>query len=172
MAEEVLNLDGTPIEGLAAKSALDLVIEARKQREMLDRAEAVSVPGAPILLPKAELLNPRKAKAHPANKGKHLRWVNKSLKEKVDHRLQEGYEVVPESEGGDTLGSEYVLMRLPEEKAEAKRKALMEKGRTWLASAASRDMERTAEQVARILVEKYGHSVREANLLIQDSLAR
>jgi hypothetical protein len=166
MAQEILDLDG-PMNKGAGPTAMDKIIEARQERERLNNLERTMVPGATVLLPKAELLNPREAKAHAANKGKHLRWINKTLPEKVQTRIMEGYEKVPESEGGRDLGNEYVLMRLPEEKAEAKRKAIQDKGRAWL-SAHKREMEQTAEQVARILVQNYGFSPNEAKILVDE----
>lgn len=147
------------------KSVMDRIIEARQAKEELDREEAKTVPGAPTLMSKSILLDPKKARAHPANKAMHLRWVNRSAPEKVESRKLEGYEVVPESEGGQTLGAEYVLMRLPADKAEAKRRALQAKGRTWLAAHKSM-VEQTAAEVAKILQEKYGFTSAEANILV------
>lgn len=164
MAEDILTGLDTPT-AQDDKSVMDRIVEARQAKESLDREEAKSVPGAPTLMSKSILLDPKKAKAHPANKGMHLRWVNRSAPEKVESRKLEGYEVVPESEGGQTLGAEYVLMRLPADKAEAKRKALREKGRVWLAAHKSM-VEQTAAEVAKILQDRYGFTSAEANILV------
>lgn len=166
MAEHTLNnLDSPPSDEV--QTVMDKMIEARKAKEELIRQEDKQEPGAPSLMGKGELLNPRDAKAHAANKGMHLRWVNTSVPEKVQTRKLEGYEVVPDSEGGRRLGTEYVLMRIPEEKAEAKRKMLKERGRVWLA-AHKNDMQKTAAEVAKILRDQYGFTSSEANLLVEE----
>ena len=166
MADDVLHdLDAPPSEEV--QSAMDKLIEARKAREALERQEQVQEPGATSLQGKGELLSAREAKAHPANKGYHLRWVNTSVPEKIQVRKLEGYEVVPESEGGKKLGTEYILMRLPVAKADAKKKALKEKGRVWLA-AHKGEMQKTAEEVAKILRNQYGFTSSEASLLVEE----
>lgn len=164
MADDILKDLDTPTPQ-DEKSVMDRIIEARQAKEGLEREEAKTVPGAPTLMSKSILLDPKKAKAHPANRAMHLRWVNRSAPEKVESRKLEGYEVVPESEGGQTLGSEYVLMRLPADKAEAKRRALREKGRVWLAAHKSQ-MEKTAAEVAKILQDQYGFTSAEADILV------
>lgn len=165
MAEHELNLDAPPSDEV--QTAMDKIVEARRARELLQRQEDVQEPGAPSLLGKGELMNPREALKHPANKDMHLRWVNTTVPEKVQSRKLEGYEVVPESEGGKKLGTEYVLMRLPEAKAAQKRKMLKERGRVWLA-AHKGEMQKTAEQVAKILRDQYGFTSSEANLLVDE----
>lgn len=178
MAETILEgLDSKAQDELAAAaekaaaegpSTMDKIIAAREERERLARLEAKTQPGAETLVSKGILLDPREAKAHPANKGFKLRWVNTTLAEKVQARMLEGYEKVPAAEGGKTLGNEYVLMRIPEEKADAKRRALKEKGRVWLA-AHKNDMQRQAAEVAKILQEQYGFGAKEAQILIDEA---
>jgi hypothetical protein len=164
MADDVLTGLDTP----PAPSAMDKIIEARQERERLNRLEQTTVPGAETLVSKSILLDPREAREHPANKGFKLRWVNTSLPEKIQSRKLEGYEVVPDAEGGKRLGTEYVLMRIPESKANAKKAALREKGRVWLA-AHKNEMERTADEVAKILQSKYGFGEKEAKILIDEA---
>lgn len=149
-------------------TTMDKIIAAREERERLGRLEQITVPGADTLVSKGILLDPREALAHPANKGFKLRWVNTTLTEKVQARQLEGYEKVPAAEGGKTLGNEYVLMRIPEEKADRKRRALKEKGRVWLA-AHKNQMEQQAAEVAKILQEKYGFGAKEAQILIDEA---
>lgn len=166
MADDVLrDLDAPPSPEV--QSEMDKLIEARKAREALERQADVQEPGAPSLQGKNELLTAREASRHPANKGFHLRWVNTTVPEKVQTRKLEGYEVVPDSEGGKRLGTEYVLMRIPEAKADAKKAALKEKGRVWLA-AHKGEMQKTAEEVAKILRSQYGFTSSEANLLVEE----
>lgn len=162
---ELVGLDGgAPAE----PSAMDKIIEARQERERLNRLEQTTVPGAETLVSKGILLDPIEARKHVANRGFKLRWVNTTLPEKVQSRKLEGYEVVPDSEGGKRLGAEYVLMRIPESKANAKKAALKEKGRVWLA-AHKNQMERTADEVASILKSKYGFGEKEAQILIDET---
>jgi hypothetical protein len=149
-------------------SVMDKLIEARQERERLNRLEDVKVPGAETLVSKALLLDPHEARVHPANKGFKLRWVNQTRPEKVASRKLEGYVVVPPSEGGKTLGSEYILMRIPVERAEAKKQLLKERGKLWLA-AHKNDMERTAAEVAQILQKKFGFGAKEANILVDET---
>ncbi len=157
-------------EAAAAKdpSVMDKLIAAREERERLGRLEQKTVPGAETLVSKGILLDPREALANPKNKGFKLRWVNTTLPEKVQSRKLEGYEIVPESEGGRRLGTEYVLMRIPEVKATARKKMQQEKGRVWLA-AHKNQMEQQAAEVAKILQDKYGFGAKEAQILIDEA---
>lgn len=162
MADEVLDLDGT-----AEPTTMDKILALREEKERLNRLENQTVPGAETLMSKQLLLDPSEARANPANKGFKLRWVNTSMPEKIQGRKLEGYEVVPQSDGGKTLGTEYILMRIPVALADRKKKALREKGRVWLA-AHKNMMEQEAEKVAKILEEKYNFSPKEAKILIDE----
>lgn len=141
--------------------------EARQQREALDREASKREAGAPVLTPKAHLLRADEARNNEANKHYHLRWVNISDPVRAKIREEMGYERVPMDEGGAQLGTEYVLFRLPEEVAKQREANLLALSRARLA-APTKEMERMAENVAKILHDKYDIHVDSNKILVNE----
>lgn len=133
---------------LAARKA-----ELEAEMKRLAALEAKTVPGAPVLMPKARLLDTRQVEAkHPEYR---YRWGALQNPDKMAVRKDEGYEVVPESEGGRTLGGQAVLLRIPREEYERRVKEIDRVGKARL-EAHKVEFQRVVEGVARELRDKYG----------------
>lgn len=128
----------------------------------LKRTEATTGrSGAIPRMPKQMLLDvgdlPEK---HP---DKHLRWVNKSDKNKILSRKMEGYTELPVSEGGKSLGDEMVLMAQPRELYEQRVARQKEENQRRLNSHVA-EWQGQAEAAARTLRDQYGIKVNPEQL--------
>lgn len=130
--------------------------ELEKLEKELKRQEEISIAGAAVLTPKQSLLQvPASSKNHPKNKDYHLRWVNMRDPQKAQNRKVMGWERVPESEGGATIGDEYALFRIPKQRREAIVAGFEAENKRRLQQH-ERDLENEAEAVARVLKDKFG----------------
>lgn len=137
-------------------------------KEMLDkvkRVEETNLIGGNLLTPKQHLLDASDVQsAHP---DKRVRFVSLRDPMKVSSRKAEGYSIVPSEEGGRRLGEELVLMEIPRERYEAKVKHI-EKLNAERLKQHNREMEQTAEAVARILRDKHGIDVSTERILVRE----
>lgn len=129
----------------------------------LKRVEATTGrSGAIPLSPKQHMLDA--SMSQQANPDKHLRWLNLRHPEKIITRQAEGYVRLSEAEGGRSLGDEMALFAVPREMAEQKRARLAKMNNERIHQH-TREMEREAESMARMLRDKYGKSVSAEQLL-------
>lgn len=143
-----------PEPSLAARKAA-----LTQQLKTLNELEAKTVPGAPILTPKAQLLDARDVEAaHPEFR---FRWVNTRYPDRVATRKSEGYEIVPDGEGGRRLGDEMALARIPREKYDA-RVARITRINEERLEAHKAEFKQVVESVAREMRDRYG--LRETTL--------
>lgn len=125
--------------------------------DKLNRVEATTIPGAPSRTPKGQMLDATdtQAKVGPT---KHVRWLNLKDPGKIASRQMDGYVRVPESEGGKQLGDEMATFAIPIEKYDARVSAQKDENKRRLVSHKT-DMERLAENTARVLKDQHGISV-------------
>lgn len=168
-------LEGTPsdagntqIDGSAVhtnpvaerQAALDAQIESARQ------AEAKSVPGAPVLTPKGDMLKIPQS-LRDANPDKHFRFITTRDPNKNASRRAEGYQVLSESEGGVRLGDGLALAAIPKDKVRERERAQEAMNRARLAES-KRDVERVAEAVARELRDRHGINIPVKRLLVDE----
>jgi len=134
--------------------------EMRAKLDAMERKEGRS--GAVPLSPKQALLDARDVESqHPEHR---LRWVNTLDKNKVAARQAEGYERVPLAEGGKEVGNLVLFKQkreLYEDRVERQERLNEER-----LSAHNKEMEETADAVAKILRDKYGANVNAKEFLI------
>lgn len=125
----------------------------RAQRDELERHEATRVSGAPILMPRSRLLDASYAK--DKNPDFNYRWVNITDGGRVGARRADGWERVPEDEGGMQLGEEMALFRIPKEQHARLRSGLRARQEASF-SEPKKQFEASLDDVARMLREKHG----------------
>lgn len=131
----------------------------------LGRAEDKTVPGARVLTPRQQMLDASAvAERHP---DKRLRWVNLRNPEKVRARLLEGYEKLPENEGGRSLGDECALFALSREVYEDKVASIDAENARRL-SLHRDEMQAAVAAVAKELRDKHGIRVDEKRLFVDE----
>lgn len=123
----------------------------------LKRREATEITGAPVRMPKQQLLDASDTQ-EKVGPEKHVRWLNMKDPNKVSSRQMEGYVRVPESEGGKALGDEMATFAIPTVKRDARVAAEKEENKRRLMSHKT-DMERLAESTAKVLRDKHGITV-------------
>lgn len=127
--------------------------------------EAKTVPGAPTLTPKQQMLDASEVeKRHP---DKVIRWVNIRDPQKAESRRVEGYVRLSEAEGGRSLGNDLALMAIPRAQHEAKVKAIRKLNDERL-NAHRREMESVAESVARQMRDRYGVQIDASRILVDE----
>lgn len=126
-------------------------------QEKLKQVEATTISGAPSRTPKGQLLD-ASSTAEKVGPEKHIRWLNLKDPNKVASRQMEGYVRVSESEGGRNLGDEMATFAIPRERYDARVSAEKAEGERRLVSHKT-DMERLAENTAKVLKDKHGISV-------------
>lgn len=131
----------------------------------LEALEAKTVPGAPILTPKAMLLDARDVEAK--NPDYRYRWGSSQNSDKMAVRRAEGYEVVPESEGGRSLAGHAVLMRIPRAEYERRVQSIEKVNKARL-EAHKVEFQRAVEGVARELRDRYGLKETTLERLLKD----
>lgn len=119
--------------------------------------ERTTVPGAFDRTPKGKMLDASSTEKS-VGPDKRVRWLNLKDPNKVAMRQQEGYVRVPESEGGKVLGDEMATFAIPRERHEARVAAQNAENKRRLV-AHKTDMERLAENTARVLRDQHGISV-------------
>lgn len=137
---------------------------AKEQLDALNRVEAKTIPGAPVRTPKETMLDARDLEVKEPDK--HFRWVNITDPNKVQTRLLEGYERVPESEGGRSL-SDVALFKQPREKFD-ERKAREAKLTREREHAHVHEVEQAVEGVARFLRDRYGIRVDPNRMIVKE----
>ena len=138
--------------------------ELKDMRKKLDRVEAKTVPGAPVLAPKEQMLDASDVQAaHPDHR---VRWIQTANAEKAQSRLADGYEIIPESEGGRRLGG-LALARTPRENYDRRVAAVDAKNKERL-KAHKADINRAVEAVARELRDQHGISIDESRLMVDE----
>lgn len=139
--------------------------ELKAHREQLGRIEDKEVPGLRVRTPRAKMLDVSEAqKKHP---DKHLRWVSIREEEKAEARKEEGYQRLTSEEGGRQIGKELVLMAIPKEQANA-RKRDQEQQNALLLDAHKVTMQREAESAAKYLRDHAGLKVNADEVLISE----
>lgn len=137
---------------------------AAEIKAKLDRVEATTgQSGAIPRAPKEILLMPTDKER--ADTDHHYRFINTSDPGRVAARMQaEGYERVPESEGGRRIGESLQLFKQPREKHEERkrREAEINKSRE---SMHVREVEQAVEGVSRFLRDQYGINVKPSDIL-------
>ena len=141
-----------------------------KPKAILDKLARVEATtgdsGAIPNTPKSMLLDA--STLEKQNPNYKYRFVNIKDPNKAQRRLFEGYERVPEAEGGRSLGSEYALFRIPRTSFEAR--VARELARNKALLTAHRDeMEQVAESVAKVLRDQYGLDVSRNRILVEEA---
>lgn len=105
-----------------------------------------------------------------ATKAKHkdyrLRWISVNSPEKAAGRVADGYEIIPDGEGGRRVGG-LALARLGKEEYERRVKDIDRQTQERLNSH-NREMEGMAEQVAKMLRDNHGLDVKSERLLVKE----
>ena len=145
-------------------SAADAKAEVKNTTEKLERLERTTGrSGAVPNAPKQMLLEAPDAVAqHP---DKRLRWGSLSNPDKMEVRKAEGYERLPVSEGGKQVGN-MVLLALPREEYEARVRRILEENERRL-TLHNHEVEAVAEQVAKVLRDKYGLRIPAEDIIIR-----
>ena len=139
--------------------------DLKKARESLERVEATEVHGAPVLTPRAQMLDARDVQAkHP---DKHLRWVNIRDRQKADKRLQDGYVRLSNDEGGRHLGDDLALMGIPKQLHAARTEAVRQLNDERM-RAHKTAMENAAEAVARQARDRFGVKIDARRILVDE----
>lgn len=133
--------------------------EVKKTLDSIERKEGRS--GAVPNTPKAMLLDASSVQVKQANY--RLRWVSVADAAKVSGRVAEGYERVPDSDGGRQMGN-LALFRIPREQYERKVQAIKEMNERRL-DAHRAEVSQVAENVERVLRDKHGI---RAKVMIED----
>lgn len=135
-------------------------IEAIKAK--LAAQEAQTVPGAPSRTPKERMLDASSTQ-EALGPEVHVRWLNMKNPDKVAMRQAEGYVRVPESEGGKALGDEMATFAISRKARDARVAAQEAENKRRLVSHKT-DMEKLAENTARILKDQHGITVNPERL--------
>jgi hypothetical protein len=146
----------------AQKAKKDALKEEIARLERLERVTGSS--GAIPNTPKRQLLDVREViEKHP---DKRVKWVNEGVPDKVMSRKQQGYEKLPESEGGRRVGN-LALYTLPRGVYEGRVKAQETENKARL-DAYKSDVQQAAESVARELRDRHGIKVDPNRILIEE----
>lgn len=153
-------MSDTPDEKRA--TVKEILEKLNRQEQTTGRSGAVS------RAPKGKLLE--FGELPTLNPDKHYRRVNTTDVAKLQTRIEQGYERVPEDEakkaGTQVTVGETVLMALPREKAEERRKEIKELGQRRL-KAHKTDVREAAENVAREL-RRHGIDMPIERLLVDE----
>lgn len=125
----------------------------RAQKDELERYEAMNVGGAPILMPRARLLDASYAKEK--NPDFNYRWLNITDAGKVGARRADGWERVSEDEGGIQLGEEMALFRIPKQHHNRLRQGLRNRQERSF-DQPKKQFEASLNDVAKYLRDKHG----------------
>jgi hypothetical protein len=134
-------------------------------RDKLKRQEDLLGPsGASPNAKRADMLDESELQA--ANPDKRYRWGSLRNEQKMQRRLNEGYERVPVTEGGRQVGN-LVLLAVPREVHD--RKVAADKAlREARLHAHKGEVEKMAEAVAKELRDKHGFKINSKEFLISD----
>lgn len=134
--------------------------EIAQKLEQAERTTGSS--GAVPLQPKHLMLNATDVQEKlPEHR---VRWLNLKNPEKIATRMMDGYTRISSEEGGRHLGDEMALFKIPRKKYEERvsRQQSLSKERL---SQHNTDMERFAENMSKILRDKYSLNISTEQLL-------
>lgn len=138
--------------------------ELKEMQDKLDRQEAKTHAGAPSMTPKTQMLDASDVQAaHPDHR---VRWIQTGNAEKAQCRLADGYEVIPEKEGGRRVGG-LALARTSRENYDARVATVKRKNQERLKSHKA-DVGRAVEAVVRELRDQHGISVDESRIMVDE----
>jgi len=137
----------------------------KEQLAALNKQEAKTIPGAPLAMPKEMLLELTPEAA--ADKENHYRFINVKSADNALRRQSQGYEIVPEGEGGKRLGAEMALARTPVANYEARKKSFEKLGKQRL-EAHKTEVQAVVQSVVRELRDKHGISVDERRIFVDE----
>lgn len=161
--------DAKPVpvpEPVAEVSKTQAQAEIKEQLAKLDRLEQTTGrSGAIPIGPKNRLLSISEATRNK-NKDYRLRWINVNNPEKAASRIADGYEIIPEAEGGRRVGG-LALARLGREEYERRVKDIDRQTQERLNSH-NREMEGMADNLAQLLRDRHGISVDAERLLVKE----
>lgn len=154
----------TPKMGVPPKPAEASTTTLKEIQQKLEHVERTTgSSGAIPNTPKQMLLDASDVQAkHP---DKRLRWCSTANNEKMLRRKAEGYEIVPVSEGGKTVGN-MVLMGLSREEFERRVRRIEARNKELL-DAHNHEVEQVADGVARVLRDKYGLKVNPNDIIVR-----
>lgn len=140
-------------------------VEAQRAADR-DRLDRVGTDHATrIIGPKGRMLDAREIeKQDPSH---HYRFVNVKDPQKAEGRLEEGFRMVPESEGGRNLGGSLALMKIPREKYEARKDQERTLAKDRLSSHKN-EMRALAEGISRELRDRHGVKMDPERLLVSE----
>lgn len=146
-------------------TAAERVAEGRRLREQLAQLERTTGPsGAIPLTPKQQMLDASEVQAKMP--GRRIRWCNVNNPDKMAARKAQGYERIPDVEGGRQVGN-LALFALPRPIYEERVAANAAENKRRL-SAHKTDMERIADGLARELHDRHGIDVSPERLLYKE----
>ena len=131
-----------------------VILEIQKK---LAAQEATTVLGAPSRTPKERMLDASSTQEKLGPEA-HVRWLNLRNPDKVAMRQAEGYVRVPESEGGKAIGDEMATFAISRKSYDARVAAQEAENKRRLVAHKS-DMEKLAENTARVLKDQHGIDV-------------
>lgn len=149
----------TPANGTPKNESPQTTAETMKKLDQTERTTGQS--GAVPNTPKAMLLDATTAQGKSPNH--RLRWVSIADASKVSGRIAEGYERVPDDEGGRSLGN-LALFRIPKEQYDRKVQAIKDLNERRL-HAHKAEVAQVAESIERTLRDKHGI---RAKVMIED----
>ena len=134
-----------------------------------DQIEAKTVPGAPVLTPKADLLDARAYEE--AHSEKYVRYGSTRTKDKVQQRRAEGFEAVSQKAADEAGVNAEVgslrLMEVPREVHDA-RVERQEKENERRLVAHRTDVERAAESIVKQMRDRHGLDVKVEDFLVNE----
>lgn len=141
-------------------------LTAQEQAEKLKQAEKTTGrSGAVPEMPKNMLLDASDVQAKDADH--HYRYINVKSADNAMLRKRQGYEIVPEGEGGHRLGDELALARTSQDNYRARQAHFEKVGKERL-QAHKTEVQRVVEGVVRELRDKHGISVNEKRLFVNE----
>jgi len=138
--------------------------DLKKMKKALEHEEAKTYGGAPSRTPKNQMLDVNDLQKERPDK--RVRWIQTGNKEKAMSRKADGYEVIPESEGGRTVGGLSIAQTSRENyearTAEAKRihEHRLKEHKT--------EVQRAVQGVVRELRDRHGITVDEKRIFIDE----
>lgn len=133
-----------------SETTSEVLARLKRQEKTTGRAGAVPRMPKELMLDASEV-----AAQHP---DRHFRWLNKVDKNKMSSRKADGYTILPESEGGRSLGDDMVLAYIPKEQAE-QRVAQQNQENDRRLNSHNTEWAQQAEATARMLQDQYGIKV-------------
>lgn len=138
--------------------------ELKKIQEDLKRKEEIKHGAGGPRATKAMLLDASEVQeAHP---DKRVRWVQTGVPERAMSRLADGYEIVPESEGGRRVGG-LQMGWTSKENYDARVKDIERRNKERLESHKA-ELQQTVQAIVRELRDKHGVQIDERRLYVDE----